>query len=579
MSCEFVAELGKLRKLSQESVDNADYFDAFKQYMHVERPVEEELRVLLRSVNASAGKRLVMLCGSAGDGKSHLIAYMKNSDGESLLDGYETYNDATESSAPTLTAVDTLAEKLSAFNDDNIQNSDGKRMIIAINLGTLNNFIESEKGKKYTQLRQYVKQNHIFSNYGQKTGYKDDSVFQHVSFSDYQVFSLTSEGAKTDYLEKLFGKVFGISDSNVYTAYQKCSTCTMRKKCPVCHNYEFLQDVNRQREIIQRIIEIVIEDKAIVSTREILNLLYDILVHPEFSYDELTRCSASDLAYLTKYIEWSTPMLLNEYSGISPILDVIKSHDVLKTRIEDTDERTLRFHSLENIEEVFISSTNDTPYKILCSITDISNLGGIKPEFKKMVYKFLVRLDDLNGKGPLNYHRARLENYISLLFSQNRGKHEQLAALYDMTKQAIMNWDGQFDDDSICIDDSNEKYWILEQLSIQPCIPQTPTFDEEEIQRFSPILKIGFCKDEESEESAIYIGIDFALYELITDMKTGYRPTVQDKNYHADFVSYINELIEFGNKRKRISIVSKIGESTLKAEFSKSAFGYKFKVV
>ena len=178
MPCEFVAELGKLRKLSQESVDNADYFDSFKRYMHVERPVEQELRVLLRAVNNMSNKALVMLCGSAGDGKSHLIAYLKNSDDENLLSDYETYNDATESSAPTLTAMDTLAEKLSAFNDDNILNPDGTKMIIAINLGTLNNFIESDKGSNFKKLKEYVDKNHIFSNYGQQSGYIETCKLQ-----------------------------------------------------------------------------------------------------------------------------------------------------------------------------------------------------------------------------------------------------------------------------------------------------------------------------------------------------------------------------------------------------------------
>ncbi len=89
-----------------------------------------------------ARKCLVLLCGSAGDGKSHLISYLKNSDPEGLLADYEPYNDATESSEPTLTSIDTLSEKLAPFNDDNYLLNDGKKMIVAINLGTLNNFIE-----------------------------------------------------------------------------------------------------------------------------------------------------------------------------------------------------------------------------------------------------------------------------------------------------------------------------------------------------------------------------------------------------------------------------------------------------
>ena len=46
VSCEFVTQLSKLRKLSAESVENTKRFDPFKEYLHVERQVEKELREL-----------------------------------------------------------------------------------------------------------------------------------------------------------------------------------------------------------------------------------------------------------------------------------------------------------------------------------------------------------------------------------------------------------------------------------------------------------------------------------------------------------------------------------------------------
>ncbi len=43
---------------------------------------------------------------------------------------YYEYNDATESSAPELTSIDTLYEKLAPFNDENYQVDDGYKMIL-----------------------------------------------------------------------------------------------------------------------------------------------------------------------------------------------------------------------------------------------------------------------------------------------------------------------------------------------------------------------------------------------------------------------------------------------------------------
>lgn len=153
MACDFISVLSKLRKLSMESVENTASFNDFKKYLHVLRPVETELRILLDQVNMANRKTLILLCGSAGDGKSHLLSYLRNADEGHLLDEFELYNDATESSAPLLTSIDTLAKKLAPFNDDNCDNDDCFKMILAINLGTLNNFIESEKGASFSKLK------------------------------------------------------------------------------------------------------------------------------------------------------------------------------------------------------------------------------------------------------------------------------------------------------------------------------------------------------------------------------------------------------------------------------------------
>ena len=79
-NCKFINELNRLRKSSSDSIDNVEKFDQFKSYMHVVRKMEEDLKGLLRKVNASGKKTLVLLCGSAGDGKSHLLSYLKNLD-------------------------------------------------------------------------------------------------------------------------------------------------------------------------------------------------------------------------------------------------------------------------------------------------------------------------------------------------------------------------------------------------------------------------------------------------------------------------------------------------------------------
>ena len=580
MACKFISELSKLRKLSMESVENTASFDSFKKYLHVLRPVEIELRDLLNKVNAVNKKTLILLCGSAGDGKSHLISYLRNADSEHLLDTFELYNDATESSAPQLTSIDTLAEKLAPFNDENYATDDGFKMILAINLGTLNNFIESEKGKAFSILKKYVEANEIFSTYVRPNTYQENSVFQHVSFSDYQVFTLNSTGVGTAYLEALLEKVFRQSEENpFYKAYADNGSCTLCQKCPVRHNFEFLSDPIHQKAVINKIVEVVIKDKAIVSTREILNLLYDILVHPDFDYNMMCKAATSETKYLTKYIQCTTPMLMYEFDDISPLINAIRKHDLLRDRQADMDVDMTRFHSLENIYETFMGATSQTPYAKLNDTTKIAVLGGIKPDLKKLVYRFIVRTKDLKGAYPATAQKQLFEEYIQYLYYQHSGNEKKLAKLYDATKKAVLSWDGQFDSDNICIDDSNEKFWVLEQLLIQPAIYKTQPPSTGEVLRFATALKLRFKNSNSAELQTAEISMDYALFEMISAMREGYRPTIQDKNKHTDFVSFVQRLIEFGNKATRIILIPKDNEHDYKVVFEKNDFGYEFKVV
>lgn len=579
MSCEFIVQLSKLRKSSAESVENTSAFDSFKEYLHVERQVEIELRELLRKTNANHNKCLILLCGSAGDGKSHLISYLKNSDPEKLLADYEPYNDATESSEPTLTAIDTLVEMLASFNDENLETNDGKKMIVAINLGTLNNFIDSEKGKAFSRLKRYVETNGIFSGYGQSAGYQAGSVFQHVSFSDYQVFSLSENGIETTFLDELFKRVFQKDTKNpFFNAYEECGKCVLCTRCPVRHNYEFLSDDSNQKTIIERIVEIVIKDKAIVSTREVLNLLYDLMVHPDFDSKRIGVVT-SDVQYLTNYLNWSTPMLLNEYEDISPMLNAIGRHDVLKARSSQSDSEATRFHSLENIKEVFENSTKNTAYHVLNNLTDVSVLGGIKPELKKIIYRFIARVNDFGTGRQETLSQLRLREFIQFLYFQNSGNEKKLGELYKSARRAILSWDGQFEDDHICIDDSNDQLWVLEQLQIKSVINKNAKLINGKIQRFSPSLILRFQKANSATNEFAELNVDFSLYELVSNMKNGYRPTVQDKNRHADFVSFVQRLIEFGNKNERVMLIPKESDKTYKMIFEETEFGYEFKVV
>ena len=291
-----------------------------------------------------------------------------------------------------------------------------------------------------------------------------------------------------------------------------------------------------------------------------MNLLYDLIVHPDFDKQKIS-IGTSDVQYLNDYVSWTTPMLLDEYEDISPLINAMRSHDVLRNRTAIADEEATRFHSLENIEKVFEDTTKGTPYIVLNTISNVSQLGGIKPELKKIIYRFIARLKAMEHNLNRSEKEIRFEQYLSYLYDQNSGNEKKLAALYESTKKAVLNWDGEFGGDFICIDESNA-----------PKITG-------EIQRFSPIISLRYKKDGQDNTKPVTIKIDFALYELISDMKAGYRPTMQDKNRHTDFVSFVQQLIELGNKEERVTIIPKDGDKKYQIVFEENDFGFEFKVV
>ena len=72
-----LAELSKLKESSQEAIENPNEFSSFKDYLHVERTIQNDMMSALTAAAGQNTSQLIFLCGSVGDGKSHLLSYVK----------------------------------------------------------------------------------------------------------------------------------------------------------------------------------------------------------------------------------------------------------------------------------------------------------------------------------------------------------------------------------------------------------------------------------------------------------------------------------------------------------------------
>lgn len=570
MSCSFISAFRELSNLSCGAVANIDKFSELNKYLHVLRTPEEVLRDLLLRIEKVYQKRLVLVCGSAGDGKSHLLSYLRNE--ARLLDDYMVYSDATESDAPNKTAISTLAKRIEAFNDENIDNGGTEKVIIAINLGMLNNFIDSEEGESFTKLRQYVINNNIFS-VDKALPFDPNSNFYHVDFSDYQLYTLTNSGVRSDYLTQLFRKIFAkTSDNPFYNAYCGNSNCDLHTRCPIRNNFEFLTNEKIQDFLVQKIIETSIKHKLVITSRDVLNFIYDAVVPHEFDEKAFWKTFNYPSKFLENYIKYTTPMLVFDNKGTSSLLDHMAELKVDNGNAEKRDSELLDFYASDEIASSIATKLDDYCYKQVIVGCDLPSIDGER-ELKKYLYKFIMyqreMVDDSIEKDSV------YASFVKDLYSVYSGKSKELRGLYESVTRSIYSWDGLFGEKLICLDDSNDKYSIVENLSISPWLIKTDP--EEEVLRFLPTIAIRYRDSKEENDVTIYL--DYALYRLIQSMKDGYRPSSQDCNIHADFVSKIKALIDLGEKRKRVFIVPKGSEEKNRYVFEETEFGYSFKEV
>lgn len=571
-SCKFTNELNRLRKSSSDSIDHVEKFDRLKEYMHVTRTAEKDLKDVLRRVNASGKKTLVLLCGSAGDGKSHLLSFLKNSDEERLIDDYVVYNDATESSSPSMTAIQTLNNLLDQFKDSRLE-MPGQNVILAINLGVLSNFIESEYGDKYKILRNYVENSHILTTKINLNNFDEESHFQHVSFSDYHMYSLTEKGIHAEYIEKILEKVFGREEKNIfYKSYQNdCAGCPLAQKCPVKRNYEYLMDQNRQKYVAELLVKAAIQDKVILTTREILNFIYDILVSQDFSFKKFQRLLIDDVAYLKEFIKQITPALIFDSTDVTVLMNVLQKYDPLLIRTEEADSMAVSYYVSSDITNIINDTFMLSPYKDIICASGITEKIKDDRKLKPGLFNLIARIQHID--------RAKSENeiykqYVSDLYMFNAGKGKKLGQLYNMVEKGVAQWCGSDEDGNLCLEDRYAGFSLYEKVKFKESIQHIPHPEEtEELQKFVPSIVTAF---EDSAGKMIYLDIDYSLYELIYKLNQGYIQTADDRNNHADFISFINRILRTGFLTETVSIVSADGK---RATISQGMFGYKFRVV
>lgn len=562
-------EISKLSSFSQEAVESSDSLDTFKKYLHVERTIQNELINILEEANTSDSAELVLLGGSVGDGKSHLLGFI-NKEYIHIISNFNIHNDATESFDPSLTEIETLESVLNPFNDENIDSSNSK-LILAINLGVLNNFLEEDFAKKnYTKLINFISKSEVFNQDVISKSYREKN-YKLVSFGDYNIYELTEKGPKSSYIESLFKKIVDKNQQNpFYIAYlkDKEESC----KSPVILNYEILSMNGVINRITQLIIETLVKSKILPGTREILNFIYEIMVPSNIDDFDLSSMSLD-------YIDSLMPNILFSSRERGVLLKSTSNEDPLKIRHEKLDELIIRLNISDSLESVLVDYMENEQIEMLKSILGgIENINLISDTYKQDIIETLIRFMYLSGKDNIikTFEDKAYINYMKYLYYYNTGNLREYKKLFDETKDAVFNWNGSPKSNYIYLDEKYEKFKVAEQLKIKRSTKKgvNEKRDEESIERFKINIMLGFEVPE--NDLVETIELDYQLYKKIVDVNEGYCPGKKDKEEAVIFVEFIENFIVHGDMEKELIIESKLDNKKFLLKYYDDGFGDEF---
>ncbi|MBA2176141.1 DNA phosphorothioation-dependent restriction protein DptF [Halobacillus locisalis] len=555
-------QLNKLRESSQEAIEGFESLSPFKRYLHIERPIQESLEESLRKASVSGDAQLVFLCGSVGDGKSHLLAYLQSTYPDMMKD-FHIHNDATESFDPQKDSLDTLADVLSSFDDENIHTSD-KKMILAINLGVLHNFMESGYAEeRYSELRKFIDQSGVFD-----TGIDeqiDHSVFSLVNFGDYHEFELHESGAVSPYIDTMLERIVSESDQNpFYKAYKKDMENDWNH--PILMNYKMLRAESVRDSISRLLVETVIKEKVIISTRALLNFIYDILVPTS-----IEDMDSSDIIDMLPYL---LPSLLFEGRQRSGLLKAVSSQDPLNIRSQKIDEKLIGLYNTTDLSDFHRKVITDPSAVVWIDL--LSSVGSIyylDKESKEQVGEMFVRSAFLfDSELNEQFEDEEYSQFTSYLYAFNSGDLKSLRGMYHEVWKSLYLWKGAPQKGFLYLDEETDFMRIAEKLDLDKSTEYVPKKREGKLQRFTMSIIIGYKADDET----VAVEIDYPLYETLSKVRQGYRLSKKDKEDAIQFVEFIERLLPLGSQQKVILIEDQDEDKLFRLEYDHNFEEYTF---
>lgn len=525
----------RLSQGSRQSVQSGNELDDFDKYLHIDRPIDRAVRDAMDSIRIEGGG-ILFLVGSAGDGKSHMIATLKTE-----YSDFEFCNDASESPWPNVESIDALKIFLNDFKDSTLHTTSAK-MLVAINMGKLSAFIDN------TDVQANFKE---IVSCG-KTLFDEDNLCHEetkrvriVSFANHQIFELFPENKNITYpidslfIKKVLDKITSKDNDNIFrTAFNK--SMPIGSDFDPCYiNYQLLCIPAIQDAIVKIIIEAIIRFKLMLTPRELFDFIYRIVVPDNYATFNPSKDFFSSLL----------PTILFG-GGDNKILKCLTLLDPLKHgNITHNDYLSELFTSIEIPDEPSFNGLQEKLHQRFFAILDEyyknsrSNVEDIS--------RFLFRLKHL-----LEYHSESDEYraFLEILCGYYNNDVDRLFPLYETIQRSIPHFYGSYTDkpNVVPLDIQGREYKMFVSCeNLKPDPQGSIPFNRSNRNKFVVEIDTQWKVNE-----SISLKIEYQLYEYLCKIQQGKLAQADDRNHNLSFSEFINKLVRQTDFRDKVIILT-----------------------
>jgi DNA phosphorothioation-dependent restriction protein DptF len=569
----FKSLLDKLSISSKEAVvdGNSHSFDDFKTYLHLNRYVEKKFEEIISAAIKSNLPQLILLSGNVGDGKSHILSRMFKKYPEDMQK-VEVRNDATESRDVNKDWIMELRDFLSPFTSENLKNPDNSaKRIVAINLGVLSSFLNVAK-EDFPELSKFVIETGIIDRVSSGNKFEDKSNFQFINFADYNLFTLLSDKANSALIYDLLNKVTNpVDDNPFYTAFnQYYNSHPNSDACPMRYNYLQLSKANVQEGLANLVIHAIIKFKLILSVRDLLDFLYNLIVPAEFA--PLTGAEVKELFVSGKHPKMIPNVLYNvlfDNTGKSELFDSLGLLDPVRYRSFALDDLIFKVSSTDNPDRLFAAYGLDFNFSWLT----YQNIATDKP----LVVKTFIRSLFLNKTDFFEHELNYYHQFTKYLFAYYTCDKKALLPLYKDLIKAIYYWNGNSKLDkevNIPIGKKQLEYNITQSITLKAdVLTQGESIGVKEVNEFDTSFPIGINVNTDK----LSFKLDIDLFVLLQNVIKGYSPNRLDRESHVNFQQSIDQMTVLAGQDQPINFERLGGSTREKFQLSYDpSFGYEF---